>query len=51
MDKEGGQSGSKGGAELRALLDRVAEEFGQGTSMVTDLVVAVGQKTTSTGGY
>ena len=48
MDEEGGQLRIGGGAELRALLDRVAEEFQQGTSIVTDLVAALGQKITST---
>ena len=48
MDIEDSSIGSGKGAELRSLLARVAEEFGQGASMVTDLVVAVGRRCEST---
>ena len=44
IDKEALSTSPGRGAQLRTLLDRVAEEFHQGASMVTDLVVAVGQK-------
>ena len=43
MDIEDSSVRSGKGAELRSLLARVAEEFRQGASMVTDLVVAVGR--------
>lgn len=43
MDIEDSSIGSGKGAELRSLLGQVAEEFRQGASMVTDLVVALGR--------
>lgn len=43
MDEEDSSNRSGRGTDLRKLLNRVAEEFHQGASMVTDLVVAVGR--------
>ena len=43
MDEKDPSNRSASGADLRKLLVRVAEEFHQGASMVTDLVVAVGR--------